>query len=288
MTSEPHIRRATPADADACAGVIFRAFCGIADRHHFPRDFPDEHTVRGFTGMMAGHPKVFGVVAEEGGRIVGCNFLDQRDAVGGVGPMTVEPTYQSRGLGRRLMRAVVEHGSDAPSVRLVQDAYNVVSVSLYTSLGFDVKEPLALLKGRVNGKPSGASEGRPLVEADLPACAALCRKAHGFDRGNELRDALGHFSPYVLLREGRVVAYCSAPAFWPLNHGIAETPQDLQDLLTLASTAVGEISLLLPMRQSDLFRWCLSSGLRVIKLMTLMSMRKYSDPQVPWFPSVAY
>lgn len=288
MANEPTIRRATASDAEACAGVIYRAFCDIADRHRFPHDFPDEQTVRVFAGMMTADPRFFGVVAEDAGRIVGCNFLDERDAVRGVGPMTVEPDYQSRGLGRKLMGAVVERGADAASVRLVQDSFNVVSMSLYTSLGFDVKEPLALLKGRVKGQPTRGSEARPMVEGDIAACAALCRRAHGFDRSNELRDALPHFTPHVLLREGRLVAYCSAPGFWPLNHGVAETPEDLQDLLSGASAAVGELALLLPIRQSDLFRWCLASGLRVVKLMTLMSMRQYNPPQVPWFPSVAY
>ena len=288
METEPIIRRATEEDAEACAGVIYQAFCGIADRHHFPRDFPDEQTVRQFSGMLTGHPRIFGVVAEVGGRIVGCNFLDERDAVKGVGPMTVEPRYQSHGIGRRLMRAVIERGQGAASVRLVQDAFNVVSMSLYTSLGFDVKEPLALLKGKAAGELPPGAVGRPMTEDDLNACAQLCRRAHRFDRINELRDALPRCAPHVLLREGRLVAYCSAPGFWPLNHGVAETADDLKRLLCSASSATGELALLLPIRQGDLFRWCLSGGLRVIKLMTLMSMGQYMDPNVTWFPSVAY
>ena len=34
------IRRATPADIDACARINYEAFKGVSDRHQFPTDFP--------------------------------------------------------------------------------------------------------------------------------------------------------------------------------------------------------------------------------------------------------
>ena len=39
------------------------------------------------------------------------------------------------------MEAVIERGEGAPGIRLLQDAFHMRSLSLYTSLGFDVKEP---------------------------------------------------------------------------------------------------------------------------------------------------
>ena len=288
MTERPILRRAVPADADACAGVIYRAFCGVADRYGFPHDFSSEDAVRHFSGMLTGHPGVYGTVAEDAGRVVGCCFLDERDAVKSVRPIVVEPGYQSRGIGRRLMQPVIDRGADAPSVRLVQDAFNVVSFSLYTSLGFDAKEPLALLMGKVAGQLPPQVIGRPLQESDLHGCADLCRRAHGFERTNQLRDSLKMFSPHVLLREGRVVAYASAPAFWPLNHGVAETADDLKHLLISAAGHANPLAMLLPIRQSETLRWGISAGLRVVKLMTLMSMRKYNEPSISWFPSVGY
>jgi predicted N-acetyltransferase YhbS len=283
------VRRATPADAEACGRVIYDAFVSIADAHNFPHDFPSvEHTTR-LAGMMTGHPAIFGVVAESEGKVIGCNFLDERDAIGGVGPMTVDPAFHGRGIGRRLMQAVLDHGRDAAGIRLVQDAFNTVSMSLYTSLGFDAREPLALMRGKPAARPTGRGEARLVRDEDVAECADLCRRVHGFDRGNELRDAVKFFRPMLLTRGGRIVAYASAPTFWPLNHGVAETDEDLFDLLLAAGAASDEpLSLLIPIRRSDFFRRCLAAGLRVVKPMTLMSIGAYHDPKAAFYPSVAY
>ena len=34
------LRRGTPADAAECGRIVFEAFKGIADKHHFQQDFP--------------------------------------------------------------------------------------------------------------------------------------------------------------------------------------------------------------------------------------------------------
>jgi GNAT superfamily N-acetyltransferase len=156
-----------------------------------------------------------------------------------VGPITVAPGAQATGIGRALMQAVLDAGRDLAGIRLVQDAFNTASMSLYTSLGFDAREPLALMRGKPKGKPelSGGTEARPMREDDLAGCAELCRRVHGIDRSNELRDAIKMFRPFVLTRNGRVVAYMSAPTFWFLNHGVAETREDLQQLLAAAGAA---------------------------------------------------
>jgi hypothetical protein len=76
----------------------------------------------------------------------------------------------------------------------------MLSISLYASLGFEVKEPLLLMRGKPTSKPRLGVEVRPLNAQDLDECAALCRKVHGFNRLNELRDALEALSPLVALR----------------------------------------------------------------------------------------
>lgn len=288
-SNDVKLRPATPGDAKAVADIVYRAFCGVADRHNFPHDFASLKQASGMAGMLTAHPGFYGVVAESGGKIVGSNFLDERDAIRGVGPITVDPSSQSHGVGKALMQAVIDRGRGAAGVRLVQDAFNTVSMSLYTSLGFDVKEPLALLRGKLRDKPAADSSVRAMTQEDIPACAALCRQTHGFDRANELRDAVAHFHPLVVSRNGRITAYASAPNFWIANHGVAETETDLRQLL-LGASAAGEqpIELLMPTRQSSLFRWCLQQGLRIIKPMTLMAVGTYHQPKTCFYPSVAY
>lgn len=287
--SEIHVRAITPADVTPCGRIVYEAFCGIADKHNFPHDFPSVEATTHLAQMMAHHPGMFGVVAEKDGKIVGSNFLNHRDAIAGVGPITIDPAHQGSGVGRKLMQAVIERGRGAPGIRLVQDAFNTVSMPLYASLGFEVEEPLVLMRGKPSGRAAGGGEVRPFREAELAACGALCERVHGWDRSGELRDAMGMFRPMVLLREGRVAAYASAPTFWPLNHGVAESEQDMTDLLLGAAAQNDEpLTLLVPTRQAGFFRWCIAAGMRVLKPMTLMAMGAYQEPRGAYFPSVAY
>jgi hypothetical protein len=48
------------------------------------------------------------------------------------------------------------------------------------------------------------------------------------------------------------------------------------------------ITFLLPTRQTNLFRWCLKHGMRVIKPLTLMAMGEYHEPHGCYLPSVGY
>ena len=48
------------------------------------------------TGLIA-HPGFFGVFAEDDGRILGSNFLDERSMICGLGPITVDADSQDVG-----------------------------------------------------------------------------------------------------------------------------------------------------------------------------------------------
>jgi hypothetical protein len=239
-------------------------------------------------GMVIGHPSFWGVVAERDGRIVGSNFLDERDPIRGVGPITIDPEYQDGGVGRKLMEAVLERGEGAPGIRLLQDGFHMRSLALYASLGFDVKEPVAVTSGKPRSEPVDGLEVRPLEEDDLEECEALCKKVHGFERTNTLRDALEAFAPFVVVRDGRISAYASTLTFWPMGHGVAEEEEDMRALLLGAAAEVPEpLSLLVPIR-AGLFRWCLAEGFKFVKPMNLMARGEYQEPRGSWFPSVIY
>ncbi len=287
-----HIRPVQSSDAHVCGRIIYDAFVSIADKHNFPRDFPSLERAVELARAFSSNPAFLGVVAEVEERIVGSNFLDKRDSIGAIGPITVDPTYHGRGAGRALMNAVIEHGKSQPKLRglrLVQDAFNTVSMSLYASLGFDAKEPLAVVQGQPTDRPAGNGETRPMTERDLDRCASLCEQVHGLTRTNELRDAIAHLKPFVFERNGRIRAYCTSANFWLINHGVAETLEDMQQLLLGAATLLGEpIGLLVPIRHAEFFRWCLSQKLRVLKPMTQMTMGEYQDPRGCFFPSVLY
>ena len=286
---DAQLRGIEPGDHEAAARAMFEAFAGIHDRHRFPRDFPTLDVARELVAAFSAHPSIWGVVAESGGRVVGSNFLDERGPVRGVGPITVDPDAQAAGVGRLLMEAVIERGARGDGIRLLQDAFNSASLALYSSLGFRVEEPVALISGTPSVPPRRGVEVRPLVEDDVPACEELCVFVHGFERTRELRDALATpgLNPYVALREGRIVAYAATLDEFGAAYAVAESEESMSALIAGAVVPDGPpASFLLPLHQHDLLRWCLATGLRIVKPMNYMVMGPYRRPQGAWIPSV--
>jgi predicted N-acetyltransferase YhbS len=284
------IRSMKQEDVETCGRICYEAFRDIAERHNFRPDFPSPEVAIQLAQSLFASPQVFGVVAETDGQVVGSNYLWEYDAIRAVGPITLDPDVQSKGTGRKLMEAVIKRGNGSRGIRLVQDSFNKASLSLYASLGFDVKEPLVLMEGEVRGDVPYGIEVRPIEEEDFAACAELSRKVHGFERVNELKNTPPFLTSFVAVREGRIIAYTSSPHSWPLNHAVAESEEDMRALLIGAGNLSEHkpLSFLLPTRQTDLFRWCLKKGMRVIKPMTLMAMGEYQEPRGCYLPSVGY
>ena len=276
-------------EAELLGRIAFNAFHAVAQRHCLPLEFPTVEAATALIAMCIAHPGFWGVVAEREGTAIGSNFLDERDPVRGVGPVTVDPHAQVSGIGRLLMQAVLHRAKGAPSVRLLQDAANPVSLSLYASLGFDVKELVVRITGRPRSAPPPGLTVRPMQESDVPAAERLALDVHGYPRSGAVRDALEVFQPFVAERSGEIVAYVTTTSFYPASHAAARTSRDLLGLLLGAASKVSEpLDLLLPVRQADLYRALLREGLRVVKPLTLMASGDYQHPRGAWLPSVLY
>jgi predicted N-acetyltransferase YhbS len=281
------IRRATPADAEVCGRICFEAFGTLADRHNFPRDFPTPEISTHILSMLFSHPSFFCVVAEQGGKIIGSNCLDERNPIAGVGPITIDPDVQNRTVGRQLMQAVMARAVEKKfaGIRLVQAAYHNRSLSLYAKLDFVVREPLACMQGPAIQKTPPGYRVRPAQPSDLAVCNDLCLRVHGHDRKGELGDAIQQGTAMVAESEGRITAYASSVAFF--GHAVGEANQDLQALIGAATEFQGP-GILVPTRNTGLFRWCLGSGLRVVQLMTLMTIGLYNEPDGAYLPSILF
>ena len=146
------IREAQAEDSIACGPICYAAFKAINDEHGFPPDLPSAEYAADLLNRMFDHPGYYCVVAEMDGRIVGSNCLDERAAVAGIGPSRFIPTAQNSGVGRKLMEAVLARASARgfAGIRPVQAAFHNRSLSLYTTLGFDVREPLSCMQGRTD------------------------------------------------------------------------------------------------------------------------------------------
>jgi predicted N-acetyltransferase YhbS len=280
-------RPGTPEDAGACGRICYDAFAAIAAAHGYPCDFPSPEVATGLVTALLGRPGIFSVVAEAGGEVVGSNFLDERAAIAGVGPITVAPGAQNGAIGRQLMVAVMDRAAErgAAGVRLVQTAYHARSLSLYAKLGFVAREPLACLQGPPPGIIVPGRAVRPAGTADIDACNALCRAVHGHDRAPQVDDAVTGGTAVVVEHGGRITGYSTGLSFFA--HSLGETVDDVEALLG-AADGFGGPGLLVPIRNGPLFRWCLESGLRVVQLMTLMTTGLYNEPAGAWLPSVMY
>jgi GNAT superfamily N-acetyltransferase len=202
------IRRATPADAEVCGRICFQAFTTLANHHNFYQDFPNPEVPIGILSMMFSHPGFFCVVAEQDGKVVGSNCSDERTAIAGVGPITVDSAAQNRTAGRQLMRAVMVRATERKfaGIRLVQAAYHNRSLSLYAKLGFVAREPLSCMQGPAIQKTLPGYRVRPAQAGDLAACNDLCLRVHGHDRSGELSDAIHQGSAVVAESLNREVA----------------------------------------------------------------------------------
>jgi GNAT superfamily N-acetyltransferase len=281
------IRRATPADAEVCGRICFEAFTILANYHNFPQDFPVSDFPIGILSMMFSHPAFFCVVAEQDGKVIGSNCLDERTHIAGVGPITIDPAAQNRTAGRQLMQAVMGRAAERKfaGIRLVQAAYHNRSLSLYAKLGFVVREPLSCMQGTAIQTTLSGYRVRPAQAKDHAACNDLCLRVHGHDRGGELGDAIQQGTAVVAESRGRVTAYASSVAFF--GHAVGETNEDLEALIASATVFQGP-GILVPTRNAGLFQWCLESGLRVVQPMTLMTMGLYNEPAGAYLPSVLF
>lgn len=281
------VREAVDDDWVEAGRICYEAFATLADRHGFPHDFPTVEAASGPIRWLINHPHVYGVVAEGDGRILGSSFLDERSTISAIGPVSVDPTAQNHNVGRVLMAAMLDRAAEqkAPGVRLVQISYHNRSLSLYAKLGFDVREALGAMYGPPLGLTMAGYDVRPATIDDEAACNALCVRVHGHVRHGEVREAIEAGDARVVEHLGRITGYTTGINYFA--HSVAETNDDLRALIG-AATDFGTPGFLVPLRNTELFRWCLAHGLRVFFVTNMMTIGIYQEPAGAWMPSVGY
>ena len=281
------IRSAVDADWVDAGRICYEAFATVADRHGFPHDFPTVAAASDPIRWMINHPKIFSVVAESDGRVIGSNFMDERGTISAIGPITVDPTSQDHGVGRMLMDAAFERArrTGTPGVRLVQIAYHNRSLSLYTKLGMDVKESFAAMYGEPIRQRIPGYDVRPATPDDEAACNALCLRVHGHTRAGEVREAIESGTGRVVERLGRITGYTTKINYF--FHSVAETNDDLKALICEAED-FGTPGYLVALTNGDLLRWSLARGLHIFFVVNLMALGIYQEPRGAYLPSVGY
>ena len=301
MTIIEHNLRLRPGaidDAGDVGKIIYEAFSGIADKHGFPREFPTVDIGINVATSFLSNPGIYSVIAEDtkdgiGNKIVGSNFLDERSAlVAGVGPITIDPKSQDKGVGRQLMVNVVERArsKNYPAIRLLQASYHNRSLALYTSLGFDVREPISTLQGKPIQAVISGRTVRVAAESDLESCNAVCRAVHGHDRNGELIDSIKQGIAKVVIHDDKITGYTSGLTYF--NHTVGFTNDDVKALIasetTTTTDSYGGPGILIPTRNAELFRWCLENKLRLVHQLNLMTIGMYNEPAGSYMPSILY
>jgi GNAT superfamily N-acetyltransferase len=281
------LRAGRSEDAETCGLICYEAFKAIADEHNFPPDFPSSEVSGGLLTSLLSRGDIYRVVAEVDGRVVGSNFLWENGTIAGVGPITIDPSAQNVAVGRRLMEDVLQRARErgVAGVRLVQAAYHNRSLALYTKLGFDTREPLSNIQGEAIEQQIPGYAVRSATEEDLDACNKVCLKVHGHNRGPELLEAIRQGSANVVEHDGHISGYTTLVGFF--GHTVGESNEDLKALIGAALEFPGP-GFLLPTRNSEMLRWCLERGLRIVQPMTLMSVGLYNEPRGAFMPSILF
>ena len=162
----------------------------------------------------------------------------------------------------------------------------MTSISLYVSLGFDTKHPVAVMQPAPGEQPDDSI--RPVTEDDLQTIDELSRRIYKVSRRNEVTSGMrGPFRPYLRERGGGVVGYYSLGIG---GHGVAETEDDMVALVreTARQMPLDFHRVLCPLTEGSLYRKLLATGARNIKIMNLMALGPYEEPRGTYCPSVLF
>ena len=283
MTTE--LRQARAEDVSELGRICYEAFKDLSDRHGFPSDFASVEFAQQIVGMLVSQENVYSIGAFDGDAAKGSNFINMWGEVAGIGPISVDLAAQGEGIGRKLMDDVIAAAREQGHgmIRLCQDSFNMQSLALYTAMGFDTREPLAYLALSSVGSPDPGF--RPATAGDFDQMDELCQSVYRISRRGEYEVFLALGFPMFVLDRGQIAGYHIGTA---LGHGVAETTEDLLTLFAgYGATASGAHSFV-PIRDGALYRGALAAGHRNIKVMNLMSLGPYEEPQGTYAPSAMF
>jgi predicted N-acetyltransferase YhbS len=295
------IRTIEQSDIDACGKIGYLAHRTISSTHGYPSEQPSEEFGIGLVKRLVGNPNSWGFLAEEKqqGNILGSIFIHKfsPSPVAVIGPLTVHPSAEGGGIGRLLMDVALNKArkQKLERIRLVQSPTHIRSFVLYTKCGFSLREPLFLMQrsGHIEGSKTSPISTRSIVvrpvkyQNDISECNELCKKAHGFTREMELRQAKSQGVATLIERNEVITGYAAGIGMF--GHAVAKSNEDLIALIANASTSsiIGP-GFFVPARNHELIKWLLENGFKIGWPANLMTIGPYQGPLMPFLPSLAY
>ncbi|MCM3297441.1 GNAT family N-acetyltransferase [Streptomyces pseudogriseolus] len=255
------IRRLTLRDLTACAD--------LSEDRGWPRE---EHK----WGLLLAAGRGHGVDAPDGGLAAACVVTEygprERPSLAAVGMVLVAERHSRQGLGRRLMRHVVEEAGTTP---LTLHA-TPLGRPLYEELGFKVTGQAEMVRGRF--VPSGRPDVRTRTATadDLPAILRLDEEVFGTDR-THIVTRLPAFADQLRVAEedGRIIGYAAA---WPNMDTHVVGPLIARDAATaqalvasLAAHTNRPLRTDIDVRHRDLLDWVKEHGLAPVASNAVMT-----------------
>ncbi len=283
----------SPEHAEKAGQIVYEAFKDIADRHNFEPAFESPEFATLVVRLLGQTEGWNSYIYLEDGAPAAVNFGDERDEVVGVGPVATGVAHQGKGLGRKVMQAMLDSAerNGFRSVRLNQVAYNMISFSLYAAMGFDVKDGIALFAGAPKPDDEIQDAVRDYRPDDLDALDRLCRDVLGYSRRNDIERMAVFAPPAIVERAGKVAGYALRfPGDTAIvGHAAAVDFAAMRDLIVGTTRATGgKLQFLVPYAQGDLIRWCLAGRFRLKELQNYMVLGDYEAPSGYWMPSAFY
>ncbi|MGW6139033.1 GNAT family N-acetyltransferase [Streptomyces sp. NPDC055140] len=263
------IRRLTPRDLTACAD--------LSEDRGWPRE---EHK----WGLLLAAGTGYGIDDPDGGLVSACVVTDygppNRPTLSAIGMVLVAERHARRGIGRRLMRYVVEQADTTP-LTLHATPYGR---PLYEGLGFKVTGRAEMVRGRFTpGGPIPSVATRAATAEDLSAILRLDAEVFGPDRTHVLT-RLPAFGDQLRVAEdgGELIGFAAA---WPNMDTHVIGPLIARDTETakalVASLAAGTDRPLrtdIDVRHEELLAWIKARGVESLAFNAVMT---YGAPDLP-------
>ncbi|MFC5152015.1 GNAT family N-acetyltransferase [Streptomyces amakusaensis] len=259
------IRRLTLDDLVSCTD--------LSENRGWPRE---EHK----WGLLLTAGTAYGMDDPSGKGLAGsCVVTSYGPGLSAIGMVLVAEHHARQGIGRRLMRYVLELAGDTPLTLYATPSGR----PLYERLGFTVVGRSEMVRGRLDpaaaagaGAGAGAVSTRPATAEDLSAIVRLDSEVFGLDRTHMIA-RLPAFADQIRVAEqdGTLTGYAAA---WPNMDTHVVGPLIARD----TETAKSLISSLAPgtdrplrtdidVRHEELLSWLRGNGLETISFNTVMN-----------------
>ncbi|MFI1868536.1 GNAT family N-acetyltransferase [Streptomyces jumonjinensis] len=254
------IRRLTMGDLVSCAD--------LSENRGWPRE---EHK----WGLLLAAGTGYGIDDPSGKGLASvCVITSYGPRLAAIGMVLVAEAHARRGIGRRMMRHVLEQAGDTPLTLHATPAGR----PLYEELGFTAVGSAEMVMGpfRSHGPATTAVATRPATAEDLPAIVRLDNEVFGLDRTHMIT-RLPAFADQIRVAEekGALTGYAAA---WPnmdthvIGPLIARDTETAQALI--ASLAAGTDRPLrtdIDVRHQSLLTWVKGQGLETVAFNTVMT-----------------